>query len=108
VDEAKLEPPVGAALSRDISRSNWDADAEIDRFIERRSRTLRRENQQQAEEAAWAESTRKANAAIEAELREQWSSWHLGQAARHRAVLEDLAAHHEQRAEELMGGGDAA
>jgi hypothetical protein len=108
VDEAKLESPVGAALSRDISRSNWDADAEIDRFIERRSRTLRRENQQQAEEAAWAESTRKANAAREAELREQWSSWHLGQAARHRAVLEDLAAHHEQRAEELMGGGDAA
>jgi hypothetical protein len=102
-----VEKP-GQALSRDISRSNWDADAEIDRFIERRSRTLKRENQQQAEEAAWAESTRKANAAREAELREQWSSFHLDQAARHRATLEALAVHHEERAEELMGGGDAA
>lgn len=104
-----VEPPVGAALSRDIaSRSDEAAEAEITRFIERRSVTLKRENQQQAEEAAWAESTRKANALREAELREQWSSFHLDQAARHRATLEALAVHHEQRAEELMGGGDAA
>jgi hypothetical protein len=108
VDEAKLEPPVGAALSRDISRSDDAASQEIDRFIERRSKALERENQERAESEAWAESTRKASALREAELREQWYSCHLGQAARHRAVLEDLAAHHEQRAEELMGGGDAA
>ena len=97
-----VEKPVGAALSRDISRSRWDADAEIDRFIERRSKTLERENRERAEEAAWEESTRKANAAREAELREQWCSYHLDQAARHRATLAALASQHEQRAEELM------
>jgi hypothetical protein len=103
-----VEPPVGAALSRDISRSDEAAEAEITRFIERRSVTLKRENQQQAEEAAWAESTRKANAAREAELKAAWCEYHQSQAERHRATLEALAVHHEQRAEELMGGGDAA
>jgi hypothetical protein len=97
-----VEKPVGAALNRDLSSgSNWDADAELDRFIERRSKTLERENRERAEQAAWAESTRKANAAREAELKEEWSSWHRDQAARHRAVLEDLASHHEQRAQQL-------
>jgi hypothetical protein len=67
------------------------------------------ENRAYLEECAWRESTRKANAAREAELREQWSSWHLGQAARHRAVLEALASEHEAKAEQLLnGGGDAA
>jgi hypothetical protein len=97
-----VEPPVGAALSRDISRSDEAAEAEITRFIERRSVTLKRENQQQAEEAAWAESTRKANAAREAELKAAWSAYHLDQAERHRAVLEQLIADHEGRAQELM------
>jgi hypothetical protein len=62
---------------------------------------LRRENQQHAEEQAWRKSTRKANAAREAELREQWCEYHQEQERRHRAVLEALASHHEQRAEEL-------
>jgi hypothetical protein len=108
VDEAKLEPPVGAALSRDISRSNWDADAEIDRFIERRSRTLRRENQERREEEAFLEQTRVANEKRLQQARYEWHWHHTTQAERLRNTLEQLIEHHEQRAEELMGGGDAA
>jgi hypothetical protein len=104
-----VEKPVGAALSRDLSSgSRWDADAEIDRFIERQSVKLRRENQERREAEAWAESTRKANATREAELRAEWCEYHQEQGRRHRAVLEALVAHHEEKAEQLAGGGDAA
>jgi hypothetical protein len=109
VDEAKLEPPVGAALSRDISRSNWDADAEIDRFIERRSRTLERENRERAEEAAFLEQTRKASEKRHQQIRHEWHWHHTTQAERLRNTLEQLIEHHESKASELMGsGGDAA
>jgi hypothetical protein len=108
---------VGKALSRDIAseaRSDEAAEAEIDRFIEKRSKALKAENRERREEEAWKESSEKANAAREAELREQWSSYHLDQAERHKAVLEDLVAHHKQQAQKLgasLGaslGGDAA
>jgi hypothetical protein len=102
-----VEPSIGAALSRDIAKGEL-VEQELTRFIEVRDRKRRLQERDRAEEEAWRESTRKANALREAELREQWSSFHLDQAARHRATLEALAAHHEERAEELMGGGDAA
>jgi len=92
---------VGKALNRDISKGEI-VDADLDNFIERRDKMRRIEEGERREEEAWKESVRKANAAREAELREQWSSYHLDQAARHRAVLEALAPHHEQRAEELL------
>jgi hypothetical protein len=100
----------GRSLNRDIAtnRSPEAAERELDRFIEHRSVKLRRENKERAEEEAWRESTRKANAVREAELREQWSSFHLDQAARHRATLEALASHHEQRAEELLNQPEGA
>jgi len=46
------------------------------------------------------------NARRREEMREAWAAFHEGQASRLRRTLEDLIAHHEQRAEEL--GGDAA
>jgi hypothetical protein len=88
-----VEPPVGAALSRDIARgarSDRAAEAEIDRFIEHRAMKLKLENQERAEEEAWAEPTRKANAAREAELKAAWCEYHQSQAERHRATLEAL------------------
>jgi hypothetical protein len=96
-----VEKP-GQALSRDLSSgSRWDGDAEVDRFIQRRSIELRRENQERREQEAWAESTRKANALRESELREQWCEYHQDQAERHKAVLVSLIEHHEQRAQQL-------
>jgi hypothetical protein len=104
-----VEQPVGAALDRDISRAEV-VETDLERFISaRHAKRVAEEGRDQAEEQAWIESTRRHNALREAELREQWSSFHLDQAARHRATLEALASHHEQRADELMGsGGDAA
>jgi uncharacterized glyoxalase superfamily metalloenzyme YdcJ len=95
-----VEP--GRALSHDISnRSDQAASDEIDRFIERRALALTPESKAYREEVAWAESTRRNNRAREAELRAEWCEFHQSQAERHRATLEALAAHHEQRAEEL-------
>ena len=108
-----VEKPVGAALSRDISRGEV-VDADLDRLVERRHEKRILEEGERAEEEAWVESTKKTNAAREAELREQWSSYHLDQAERHKAVLEDLVAHPKQQAQKLgasLGaslGGDAA
>ena len=104
MDVAEPREP-GLALSHDIStRSDEAADAEIERFISKRSVALASDPEARAyrEEAAWRVLTKKANAAREAELREQWSSYHLDQAERHRAVLVSLIEHHESKAEQLM------
>ena len=102
----------GRALRHDIaSRSDEAAEAEIQRFISKRSKLLETENQEYREEAAWVESTRRQEACRREQMRSAWSSYHLDQAARHRTTLEALAAHHEGRARELMDrepGGDAA
>jgi hypothetical protein len=100
----------GRFINRDISKGEV-VDADLDRLIERRSRMRVLEEGERAEEEAWVESTKKANAAREAELREQWSSYHLDQAERLRNTLEQLIEHHEERAQELAelgSGGDAA
>jgi hypothetical protein len=112
--DVDIEKP-GRALSREISQGEI-VEADLDRFIEGRSKTLEAENREHFEEAAWAESARRHNAAREAQLREAWCTYHQEQAGRHRAVLEALAAHHEARAAELElmnseargPGGDAA
>jgi hypothetical protein len=91
-----VEQP-GRALNRDLSSRSPDAaEREIDRFIEHRSMKLKLEERDRAEEAAWAESKRKANAAREAELKAAWCEYHQSQAERHRATLEALAVHHEK------------
>jgi hypothetical protein len=36
------------------------------------------------------------------EMRAEWREYHEGQAARHRAVLEELIARHEEQAAKLM------
>jgi hypothetical protein len=100
-----VDVAVGKALNRDI-RSIEQVDGELDAFIERRHRQRVREEGEREIEAAWEESTRRFNAARDAELRAEWSAWHLSQAERHKAVLFSLIKHHEEQAEKL--GGDAA
>jgi hypothetical protein len=109
VDEAKLEPSIGAALNRDLSsRSEDAAQREIDRFIEHRSMKLRAENQERREEEAWIESARQAEEKHRQQIRREWCQHHMTQAERLRRTLEELISDHDRRAEELMGGGDAA
>jgi hypothetical protein len=66
-----VEQP-GRALSRDISRAEV-VETDLERFVSaRHEKRLRDEGRDRAEEEAWIESTRRHNAAREAELREQW------------------------------------
>jgi len=93
--------PVGKALSHDLAPGET-VEQDLDRFIERRALALTPESKADREEELWVESTRRHNRAREAELKAAWCEYHQEQAERHRATLEALAAHHEQRAEQLM------
>jgi len=73
-------------------------DEDLVRLIERRSR---RDPDHDELEPSYAESVRRYNARRADEMRAAWCEYHLEQAARHRAVLEALIAHHETRAQEL-------
>ena len=53
-------------------------------------------------EEIWKESERRYNDRKQQLLRNEWCEYHQGQAARHRAVLESLIAHHEEEAAKLM------
>ncbi len=74
------------------------ADAQIDAFIERRSR---REPTPDELEPSYAESVKVYNAAREAERRAAWSDYHRVHAERLRRTLEPLIALHEARAAAL-------
>jgi hypothetical protein len=50
----------------------------------------------------WRESVERYNARIREENRLAWCSHHQGQAVRLRAVLGELATHHEEQAAKLM------
>jgi hypothetical protein len=49
----------------------------------------------------WAGSVRRYHERRRQEARAQWYGWHLDQAERHRRTLEDLIAHHEEKAARL-------
>jgi hypothetical protein len=87
----------------------WSAEAvdeDLVRLIERRSR--RGETDAQERHELWKASVRAYNARRADEMRAAWCEYHLEQAARHRAVLEQLIARHEEQAEryrdQQMGG----
>jgi len=80
------------------------ADAQIDAFIERRSR---QHGEQRPEEVMYAESVRRYNARRRQEIRAQWYAYHADQAERLRRTMEPLIAFHEARAAALLEGGDA-
>ena len=90
--------PIGAALNRNFGRPTARGEAvegELDRLIERSSR----QNDPDEESELWKASVRQYDASREAELRAAWFEHHQGQAARLRAVLEELIANHETQAE---------
>jgi len=89
-----IDDPIGAGLNRDIARGEA-TEKELDRLIERRSR----QKDPDEESELWKASVRQDNARREAELKAAWFEHHRGQAARLRAVLEELIADHEQQAE---------
>jgi hypothetical protein len=78
------------------------AEAELDAFIERRSR--RGEADPDEQEETWKASVRAYTARRREKMRAAWCEYHQGQAARHRAVLAELIARHEAQAAKLEDG----
>jgi type II secretory ATPase GspE/PulE/Tfp pilus assembly ATPase PilB-like protein len=79
----------------------WSAEAvdeELDRLIAKRASQDRRPDPD-AEHERWKASVRAYNRRRQEEMRAAWCEYHQDQAARHRAVLEQLVASHEEQAE---------
>jgi hypothetical protein len=53
-------------------------------------------------EEMWRASVRAYTARRREEMRAAWTSYHEGQAERHRATLQALIEHHEEQAAKLM------
>jgi len=70
-------------------------EAELNRLIEKRAAL----EDPEAKEELWVRSVERYNARKQEEMRAAWCEYHQGQAARHRTVLEELIAGHEQQAE---------
>jgi hypothetical protein len=70
-------------------------EAELTRLIEKRAAL----EDPGAKEALWQQSVRRYDARKQEEMRAAWCEYHQGQAARHRAVLEELIASHKEQAE---------
>jgi hypothetical protein len=78
-----------------------DAGEALDRLISKRASQDRRPDPDEAHQL-WKASVRAHNDRICEENRQAWCEYHQGQAARHRAVLEQLIARHEEQAAKLM------
>jgi hypothetical protein len=81
----------------DITRGEL-VEKELDAMIERRSR----QNDPEEESGLWKESLDAYSEKRRQMARLEWHRFHCGQAARHRAVLEGLIAHHEEQAAKLL------
>jgi len=88
----------GRGIAHDISRGEM-VEKELDAMIERRSR----QKDPDEERELWRESLKAYEEKRRQVARLEWHAFHCGQAARHRAVLESLVAHHEEQAAKLMG-----
>jgi hypothetical protein len=78
---------------------------QLDALIERRAR---KEGVDPDEiEPGYVESVRRFNARRREEMRAAWTSYHEGQAERHRRTLQDLIAHHEAQAAKLCDDSEA-
>jgi hypothetical protein len=85
-------------VARDISRGEM-VEAELDAFIERRSR--KGETDPDEREDLWAESVARFHERSEAEMRNRWVDFHQNMHRLHST----LAAEHEAKAEKLLGNG---
>ncbi len=75
------------------------AEAELDRFIERRAREA---GDAQRVEEEWVASVRRYHDKRRETSREAWRAYHLAQAARLEATAAELARGHRARAEALL------
>jgi hypothetical protein len=85
----------------DISRSEA-VEHELNRLIEKRHDHRTAEERHRPSEELWQESVERYNAERDRQLRTEWTEYHRGQAARHRAVLKALIATHEARVAKLI------
>jgi hypothetical protein len=100
------DKPIGVALSRNLGSPTAPGEAvesELHRLIERRSR----QKDPDEESELWQESLRAFEEKRRQVARLEWHAFHCGQAARHRAVLESLIAHHEEQAARLCDDSEA-
>ena len=77
------------------------ATAQIDAFIERRSR---QNGQERPEEEMYAESVRRYHGRRRKEIAAQWYGYHMDQAARLRRTMTNLVEFHERQATKLLEG----
>jgi hypothetical protein len=75
---------------------------QLDAMIERRAR--KGDVDPDEREELWKVSVRAYTARRREEMRAAWTSYHEGQAERHRRTLQDLIAHHESQAAKLCEG----
>ena len=85
----------------EIARSEA-VEADLDRLVERRSR--KGEVEPDEREELWKASVARYTARRREEMRAAWTSYHEGQAERHRRTLQDLISHHETQAAKLCEG----
>jgi hypothetical protein len=93
--------PIGVGLNRNLGSPTAPGEAveaELDRRIQRRSR----QKDPEEERELWQESVKAYEEKRRQMARLEWHTFHCGQAARHRAVLESLIAFHEEQAAKLM------
>jgi hypothetical protein len=84
------------------------AEKELDALIRRRHDVRIVEEGERAAGWMWAESERRYAAQRRKANRSAWAAYHRGAAQRHRRTLTDLVRFHEEAAEKLDVGGDAA
>jgi hypothetical protein len=75
---------------------------QLDAMIERRAR--KGDVDPDEREELWKVSVRAYTARRREKMRAAWTSYHEGQAERHRRTLQDLIAHHESQAAKLCEG----
>ena len=79
---------------------------ELDAMIQRGAR--KGDVDPDTQEELWKASVRAYTARRREEMRAAWTSYHEGQAERHRRTLQDLIAHHETQAAKLCEGEGGA
>jgi hypothetical protein len=75
---------------------------QLDAMIQRRAR--KKDVDPDEREKLWKASVRAYTARWREEMRAAWTSYHEGQAERHRATLQALVEHHETQAAKLCEG----
>jgi hypothetical protein len=84
------------------TRSDEAAQADIDRFIERRDEKRRQSEGERLEQELWMKTVKAYNERERRQIRAQWYGWHCDQVERHRRTLAALIAHHEGEAQRLL------